>query len=431
MRETYELRVGFFMLGALILLVGGWGWLKGISLVNPPQLFWVRFHDVAGLSNNATINVQGVRVGNVDQVAFKLPEGLKDAPETKTQKTEPRVYVRMKLNNIHVPQNAEITIQTLGMVGAKYVEITLPPEEPGVAPQPLDPNVVVEGKDPVRVELVINNLAKKLNRVADTISSDEASETFKHLSSASRKLDRNLDSMPELTSSMKKASASIETTAKKFGHTADRTEMVADRARSFFDQGRTSFATVNTLAADLDQTNKKVSKILDNPAFGKDLKETVDTAHKTALSAQAAISQLSSTMEDKDLRKDMLTMLQRIQTSSQDISHSMQIVNKLADDRGLRSDIRGSMQDARDAMTKANQIFQEPAFRADLSQTMCKVRSAASDVDVAAKQIHRILGKRAPLLQMLFAHPGKQASGKQEEKQEDGTSVNANGGITN
>lgn len=429
-RENYELRVGFFVLGAMMLLLYGWGWLKSFSPFDPPQVFWVRFHDVSGLSNNATVNVQGVRVGTVDQIAFKLADGITDAPDANAQEAKlPKVYARIKISGlkIPIPKNADITIQTLGMVGAKYIEITLP-TEPGERSELIDPTLVVEGKDPVRVELVINNIAKKINQAADAVSSDEAANALKHISAAAEKLDRNLDSMPSLTASLKKASDSFSVTAGKISRTAEHTEVVADSANKFFNQGRSSLDSVNSLANGLSQTNRKVSKILDNPGMSKDLKETVQLAHKTAQSMQAAISELSVTVKDKDLRSDLLTMLGKIQTSSDDIRQSMQVVNKLADDQGLRADMKTALSDAKDAMSKANTMLSDPGFKLDVTKTMAKVRTAATDVDAAALQLHQILAKRNPLFHMMFGKPGEMPVTKTKETLQDGTSVNKNNG---
>ncbi len=57
-----EWRVGFFVLVAFLMLAFGWGWLKSFS-VEAPQRFGVKFSDVAGLANNAPVNLNGVRVG--------------------------------------------------------------------------------------------------------------------------------------------------------------------------------------------------------------------------------------------------------------------------------------------------------------------------------------------------------------------------------
>ena len=428
-RENYETRVGFFGLGAIFLMVYGLAWLKSFSLFDPPQVFWVRFHDVAGLSNNATINVQGVRVGTVSQISFKLPDGMADAPDANaTEAKLPKVYAQMKVTGLKmpIPRNSDITIQTLGLVGAKYIEITLPTDG-AVSEQVMDPKVVVEGKDPVRVELVVNNIAKKLNQAAAAISSDEAAQAVKHISQAAAKLDKSLDDFPQLQASLKRASDNVGATAGKFGRAAEKAERVADNASAFFGEGKQSFRSVTSLATGLSTTNSKVGKILDNPGLTKDLRETVELAHRTAVAVQAAISDLNTSVKDKELRHDLLSMLGKIQTSSEEIRQSMQVVNKLANDQGLRSDMKDVVKDAKEAMSKANTMLSDPQFKTDISQTMSKVKTAATDVDVAAKQLHQILGKRAPLFQMMFGKPG--AAGKTRETLQDGTQVNNSGGF--
>lgn len=419
-KERYELRVGFFTLFALILLLYGWSWLKSFSPFDPPFVFWVRFHDIAGLSNNATVNVQGVRVGTVDQISFVKPENLQEEPEANPEDIKlPRVYTRVRItgNKIAIPRNASVTIQTLGLVGAKYIEITLPQEADKLSDGPMDPNIVVRGNDPVRVELIVNNVANKLNKMADAVSSDEAASALRDLAHAASKLNKTMDQMPEVTNSIKRASDN-------FG------DQVAGNANRFFNEGRTSFQSISNLAHGLNKTNTKVGKILDNPAFSEDIKETMSLAHKTAESISATMSELNATVKDKELRQDLLTMLSKLQTSSEEIRQSVQVVDKLAADNTLRTDVKGLIQDAKEAMTKANEMFDDPTFRTDVQKTLGKVRTAASDVDSAARQLKQILGKRAPLFHMMFGKPGELPPDNSHETLQDGTTVNnANGGL--
>ncbi|MCA9801699.1 MAG: MCE family protein, partial [Cyanobacteria bacterium HKST-UBA02] len=59
------------MIVAMIMLLYGWTWLKSFSILHPPQLITVQFHDIAGLANNAPVNINGVRVGTVDRIDLK------------------------------------------------------------------------------------------------------------------------------------------------------------------------------------------------------------------------------------------------------------------------------------------------------------------------------------------------------------------------
>lgn len=408
-KDNYELRVGFFTLFAVILLLYGWGWLKSFSPFDPPTVFWVRFHDLTGLSNNATVNIQGVRVGTVDQVSFKAPDGLQDPPDTdpKTAKL-PRVYVRIKVTAYKqpLPKNSNVTIQTLGMVGAKYVEITLPERNPAEQVQPIDPNIIVMGQDPVRLEMVINNIASKLNKVAGAISSDEAASTVKDLSQVTAKLNATMDDMPALTTSLKNATDKVSATAERFGQAAGETKNVAVSADRFFKDGSQTMGSIRHLSTGLSSTNTKVGRILDNPELSSDLKETMTVARKTMDSVAETVKEVSDTVKDKDLRSDLLSMLTKIQESTENINKSMAVVSKLGEDEQLRDDIKSAAHDAREAVSKASTLLSDPSFKNDAVSTMGKVRTAANNVDTAAKQLQNILGKRFPLFHMMLGKPG-------------------------
>src|SRR5262249_54452137 len=67
-RPNYEVRVGMFTMFALIILFWGWGWLKSMALFQKTQHFTVQFHDVAGLNKSAPVNINGVRVGIIEDL---------------------------------------------------------------------------------------------------------------------------------------------------------------------------------------------------------------------------------------------------------------------------------------------------------------------------------------------------------------------------
>lgn len=379
MQETnYELRVGFFALVAFIILVVSWSWLKSFSLFNQPQLFTVTFHDVSGLSRNATVNVQGVRVGTVDDMQFAPPDEL--------------IKVRIKISDqsIRVPQGATITIQTLGMVGAKYIEITLP--ENRNAP-PLDENSVVEGVDPVRFELVLNGISSKLNKVFANIDSEKAGKTIDNMCAASAKLNKNMDRFAATADSVTAASKNIAETSRKIGNTAQSATGATQQAEAFF--------------ADGDKAVKKVNKILDNPSMVPDIKETVDKANKTIDKLQDLVTNVTATLKDPEIKEDLKSNLTKIQASTENIRASLQAVNSLAKDGELRADVKEIVRGVKDTLEKVDRVLSEGNIKGDVVQTLARVRQAATNVDIAAKQLQGVMDKRAPLLHMMFGRPGR------------------------
>ena len=382
--HTREQEVGFFALVAVILVFWGWGWLKGISPFHPPQRFIAVFHDVAGLNNNAPVNINGVRIGTVEKLEL-VKKGL--------------VNVGLKINTeaVKIPHKSEFTIQTLGLVGAKYVEITLPDQyDPD---DMIGPGETVKGKDPVRVELVMNRIATNLGNI-----------NFNEVeSNISNKMER-----------VAKAADAVEATSKKFGDAANDTKEAAHNAKGFFGRGEKSFNHIDTLSADFRQsshhitaladdwrtTSHKVNKILDNPALSSDLKETAQKAKETASNIQSAVHELNKTIGDKPAREDVLSMLTKINSSTDNIYNSVKTVDKIAGDQGMRTDVKQMLSDARNTMDKANEVVTNPNFKDTFTNTAAKVRLAATRVNLAARQLSQVLDQRFPLFKMMFGRPG-------------------------
>jgi len=387
----YEIRVGLFTVIAIILLCWGWGWLKGFSL-RPPQRFEVRFHDVAGLNLNAPVNVNGVRVGTVEKIE------LKGAGQV-------QISLKIKSEDIEIPQGSLVTIQTLGLVGAKYVEITLPTVKADEAPPPpIEPDSVLIGQDPVRVELYVNKIATNISNVTDALSTakaqlsltqaaENAGPAIENFKDATAKLNDNMGKLTETT-------ASLTSAANKFGSGAS-------SAQVFFTQGTDTFKHVNGLTDDLRTTSKKVNKVLDNPAFSADLKDAFQLAKQTADKIQSAIHELNTTVNDQKVRQDMITMLNKLADSTAHIQYSMRIVKDVSGDPQLRSDVKEIVANARDAMRKVDDVLGNKSLVSDAQLTMAKIRTAADEVDLASKNINSIVGSKHPLFRMFVGGAGK------------------------
>ncbi len=398
MKPNYEIRVGLFALFALILFVWGWAWLKSFNLLHMPQRFTVRFHDVAGLNNNATVNINGVRVGTAEKVEL-------------ISKGEVYVHMRITADNVVVTKGSTITIQTLGLVGAKYIEITLPELRPGEPPPPaLTESDIVVGEDPVRVELVLNDIATKVSRVFHSVRGEKAGkslaqalensgEAVKQIREASEKLNKNMDRFT-------KVADSVESTSNKFGQVADRAQRLEANADAFLKDGSQTFSNVSVLTQDLRGTARKMNRILENPAMSSDLKETARMARETSENVSRAIHELNGTLKDENARHDIMSMLDKVNQSASSIEKSVSQIDKMSADQGLRSDVKEIVNNAREAMGKIDNIVSEPGFKTDIRRTVDKIRTAADDVDYASRQLQNVLDKRAPLLHMMFGRPG-------------------------
>lgn len=380
-RPNLQMYVGFVIVVALILLIYGWTWLKNFS-THPPQRFTVKFHDIAGLNTNAPVNINGVRVGVVEKIALK--NGIVD------------VGLKINSEDASVFKGSVYTIQTLGLVGAKYIEVKLP-EGTDASKELVGANDIQTGVDPVRTELILNNIATNIGKI-------------------------DFDAKVERIAL---AADSLNQTSKKFGEAAADTKGAAKNAKEFFGKGensldsieglandmrvnsKTSFRRIDALAEDWRITSRKVNRLLDNPALSSDLKETAQKAKETSTNIQAAIHELTGVVGDKGTRDDVITMLNKLNTSTDNIKNAVERVGKLSDDKGVRADVKEILSDAKASMENLNKVLANKDLKDNLMGTSKEVKTAATHINFAALQMTQILNKRGPLLHMMFGKPGR------------------------
>ena len=115
---------------------------------------------------------------------------------------------------------------------------------------------------------------------------------------------------------------------------------------------------------------------------------------------------LNATLRDGQVRKDILEALAKLNSSTENIHKSVQLITKVAGDAELRNDLKDVIANAKDTLVRVDNLMNQPNFTSDLKQTMSRVKTAAANVDLAARQINQVLNKRAPLLKMMFGRPG-------------------------
>ncbi|MFA4981268.1 MAG: MlaD family protein [Candidatus Omnitrophota bacterium] len=144
--RTFELKVGIFILigiAILFLIVFSIG---DINFSKNGYLIKVTFNFASGIGPAAPVRLAGVGVGQVQGIKVVYDEAAK---QTKAELT---VWIQ---EGTHIEEDAVATINTLGLLGEKYLEIV-----PGTIGKPLVQNDgMLIGKDPVPMEKITENLA--------------------------------------------------------------------------------------------------------------------------------------------------------------------------------------------------------------------------------------------------------------------------------
>lgn len=112
-----EISIGISVIVAILILIFGIDFLKGINLFRPANFYMAYYTNVDGLDISAPVKVNGYKVGQVREINFDYSK-----PGTSE--------VVLALNkNLHLPVDSRATIKS-SLMGEAYIEI-----EVGTAPQ--------------------------------------------------------------------------------------------------------------------------------------------------------------------------------------------------------------------------------------------------------------------------------------------------------
>ena len=193
-KETnLELKVGFFVLLALVSLTVFVFSITGSSVLKNGKSLRVLFGFANGVKKNAPVRIAGVDEGIVKDIHLFF-----DREDGRT-KAELFLWIR---KDTMIPADSTITINQLGMLGEKYVEIF-----PGVdVKRFLQEGQMIIGKDPVSQESISLKIMSAADKVEQTVTGvnriianeetiDSINTTFKNLSSMTGNINEIVSSL--------------------------------------------------------------------------------------------------------------------------------------------------------------------------------------------------------------------------------------------
>jgi len=153
--RTFELKVGIFiMIGIAILFIIVFS-IGDINLSKKGYHIKVLFSFASGIGPSAPVRLAGVGVGQIQGIRI-----IRD----KDNKTRAELVAWIQ-EGTQIEEDAVVTINTLGLLGEKYLEIL-----PGTSGKPVIKNDgMLIGKDPVPMEKITENLAKLSDSVSEIV----------------------------------------------------------------------------------------------------------------------------------------------------------------------------------------------------------------------------------------------------------------------
>ncbi len=150
--RSFELKVGLFIgVGILIFFIIVFS-IGDVTLIKRGYRIYTVFSFVNGITESAPVRLAGVDVGHI--------EGINVYYDKEAQKTKVKLTAWINSRDIKIEKDARATINTLGLLGEKYLEIFPGTFEGGL----LENEDTLIGYDPV----IVQNLTETMNQLVES-----------------------------------------------------------------------------------------------------------------------------------------------------------------------------------------------------------------------------------------------------------------------
>lgn len=274
MSRSREIQVGATVLVALGMTLWGVTWLKELSLAKKVRVWHVTFPQTGGLSSSDEVQVNGLRKGNVSNVAL-----VRD-----------HVVVDLALaSDIELTSECRVSIRNIGLMGEKVIAVDLSTNGVAYTPRDTIAGLYEKGITEVMATMgttidAVTELAVQLKNIANTMQGNgsldrtlanfrNTSEELKLAVSENRAMLK--ETMTNLNAASRTARSLTTDREGQFKRTLDSFERSAvgmERLTTRLDSLRSVLQTVSSRVERGDGT---LGKLVNDPKLYDDTKETV------------------------------------------------------------------------------------------------------------------------------------------------------------
>ncbi|MCK9265821.1 MlaD family protein [bacterium] len=335
-----EIKVGFFILTALFALVlfvviqAKGGKYRGYDLT-------ASFDYVSGLEVGSPVRVSGVRVGEVKSIDIVYD-------------VAPKVLVKMKIRqDVKIARYSRITIQTLGIIGEKYIEIA-----PSQKQEYISAGETVEGDNPLSLERIADvgqSIVVRFNDILGDVRNITGEKDVqvnigrlvKGAASATERIDNFFEQMEGMAQELSETNKSIQdmvvTQTPKLEELVDNANLLLVSGK---DKMELTMEDIRALAVEGKKSGKMFDEIsgaakeFKSVAEGMQvfIEDTSKEVKKTSLPIQEFFTKLqnegliSELMKEKELLGQIKTEMTLLQESTSQFKETAEKISLFSDE---------------------------------------------------------------------------------------------------
>lgn len=330
-----ELRVGLFVLVGLSVLAAGIFYVTGAGTIGPKYRLVTYLPEVAGLANGAPVRLDGVEVGNVENIrlAPRIPGKIKE----KNRNIEVVMRVGRRYQD-DILGDSVASLVTEGLLGNRYVEITR-----GITGAPLQDGQEVPGVEEKAVTEVVERSADLLgNLQALTDQVQDLINGVKQGKGSLGKLLTDDQAYNHLNGILTKGDAMIAEVREGKGTVGKL--MTSDELYNKVDQG---VDNVNVILADVRSQKGTIGKLLYDPSLYDEAKQAVTNGNAVIGDVRRGKGTLGKLVTDDTLYTKLRETTDNVASATAKLNDNTTTVGKLFSDPKLYDSVTGLTGDLR------------------------------------------------------------------------------------
>ena len=288
MRLSKEVKTGILAIGAILLLIFGYSFLKGTNLLDKNREYFVKYNNVEGLAKGAPVTVNGLNIGKVLDISFGNQKGL--------------LVVKFSVEeDFEFSRSSVVRIYSAGLLGGKSL---------GIFPQ-----------------YDINNVAKSGDTLRGDIEDGMLTAVTKALGPLEQKVNNTLATVDTLLLSInaivdEKTRLNLQEAIVHLNHTLNSFSGVSENLNNILADNSEKLDNTFT---NLDKTAHNLSKLtdslaqLDTKKLVTDLQDALDKVNKIVNEVDSGKGSIGKLLKDDKLYENLEGASRQLEQLLQDV----------------------------------------------------------------------------------------------------------------
>jgi phospholipid/cholesterol/gamma-HCH transport system substrate-binding protein len=323
-----ELRVGLFVLVALIVIAVGIFYVTGAGFLGPKYRLRTYLPEVAGVTNGAPVRLDGVDIGNVESIKL-VPRTSGHIPE-KSRNIELVLRVDKRFQP-DILTDSTASLVTEGLLGNRYVNITR-----GFTGVALKENQEVPGTAEKSLSDVMASMQGLTTDVRDVIASlQEGKGTLGKLLTD----DQAYNNLNGLLAKGNEMAGNIQKGRGTLGKLVASDEM--------YGKVDTTLDNVNGIVTDARNGKGTIGKLLNDPSLYDEAKKAIENGNSMLSDVRSGKGTLGKLTTDDELYNKLRDSSNNLASATAKLNDNTTTAGKLFSDPKLYDNLKGLTGDLR------------------------------------------------------------------------------------